>query len=152
TYPPLGWERVPVQRVLEDALEVPVGLLSLPSAELVGEVVSGVAAGRDDAVLIYLAHGIGAGILSRGRLLVGAGGAVGELGHCPVDSGLRCACGREGCLETIAAGWAIQAAAGEQATLAELEARHDPRIDAVLARAAEALGAATAWLTNLLDP
>jgi len=153
TYPNFGWERVPMQAVLEEALGVPVGLLSLPSAEVVGEVFAGAAAGRDDAVLIFLAPGIGAGILSRGRLLVGAGGAVGELGHCPVGSGLPCACGRIGCLETVAAGWAIRAATGfAEANLAELEALHDPRVDAVLERAAEALGAATAWLTNLLDP
>ena len=100
-----------MQAVLEDALGVPVGLISLPSAEVVGEVFAGAAADHDDAVLIFLAHGIGAGILSRGRLLVGAGGAVGELGHCPVGSGRRCACGREGCLETVAAGWAIRAEA-----------------------------------------
>ena len=160
TYPTFGWDRVPMQAVLEDALAVPVGLISLPSAEVIGEVFSGAAADRDDAVLIFLSHGIGAGILSRGRLLVGAGGAVGELGHCPVVSGIRCTCGRDGCLETVAAGWAIRAEAVSllgrpdlaRADLAELEALHDPRVDAVLDRAAEALGAATAWLTNLLDP
>jgi glucokinase len=152
TYPPFDWQRLPAQAVLEDALQVPVGLISLPSAEVVGEVFDGVAADHDDAVVIFLAHGIGAGILSRGRLVVGAGGAVGELGHCPVGSGIVCECGREGCLETVAGGWAIAAAAGVQGNLAELEALHDPRVDAVLARAAEALGAAAAWLTNLLDP
>jgi predicted NBD/HSP70 family sugar kinase len=160
TYPTLGWDRIPMQAVLEAALEVPVGLISLPSAEVIGEVFAGAAADRDDAVLIFLSHGIGAGILSRGRLLVGAGGAVGELGHCPVGSGIRCTCGRDGCLETVAAGWAIRAEAVRllgrpdlsRANLAELEALQDPRVDAVLDRAAEALGAATAWLTNLLDP
>jgi predicted NBD/HSP70 family sugar kinase len=152
TYPPFDWERVPLQAVLEDALHVPAGLISLPSAEVVGEVFAGVATDHDDAVVIFLAHGIGAGILSRGRLVVGAGGAVGELGHCPVGSGIECECGRIGCLETVAGGWAIAAAAGPHAGLAELEARDDPGVDAVLARAAEALGAAAAWLTNLLDP
>jgi predicted NBD/HSP70 family sugar kinase len=158
TYPNLDWDRVPMQSLLEDALGVPVGLISLPSAEVVGEVFAGAAADHEDAVGLFLAHGIGAGILSRGRLLVGAGGAVGELGHCPVGSGIRCVCGREGCLETVASGWAIRGEAAKlhpelaQATLAELEALGDPRIDALLARAAEALGAATAWLTNLLDP
>ena len=131
TFPALGWDRVPMQATLEDALGVPVGLISLPSAELVGEVFSGAAADRDDAVLIFLDHGIGAGILSRGRLLLGAGGAVGELGHCPVAGDALCPCGRRGCLETVAAGWAIRAQAVEPArapraraaSLAELEAR-----------------------------
>ena len=157
TFPALDWDRVPMQATLEDALGVPVGLISLPSAEVVGEVFSGAAADRDDAVLIFLDHGIGAGILSRGRLLVGAGGAVGELGHCPVAGDALCLCGRRGCLETVAAGWAIRAQAVEPlgrpelraASLAELQ---DAGIDRVLYGAAEALGAATAWLTNLLDP
>jgi predicted NBD/HSP70 family sugar kinase len=135
-------------------------LLSLPAATLVGEVVSGAAADHDDAVLVFLSQGIGAGMLSRGRLLVGAGGAVGELGHCPVASGLPCPCGRTGCLETVAAGWAIRADAAAllgrrelaRASLAQLEDLRDPRIDDLLRRAAEALGAATAWLVNVLDP
>ncbi len=160
TFPPYGWDRVPMQTTLEDGLGVPVGLLSLPSATVVGEIISGAAPDHEDAVLVFLAQGIGAGILSRGRLLVGAGGAVGELGHCPVGSGLKCACGRRGCLETVAAGWAIRAEATAligrrdlaHASLFELEQLQDDRIDALLTRAAEALGAATAWLANLLDP
>jgi predicted NBD/HSP70 family sugar kinase len=159
TYPPYGWDRVPMQPTLENGLGVPVGLLSLPAATVIGEIISGAAAQHDDAVLVFLAQGIGAGILSRGHLLVGAGGAVGELGHCPVSSGLPCPCGRQGCLETVAAGWAIRAGAAAllgpelaRADLAQLEALSDPRIDDLLRSAAAALGAATAWLVNLLDP
>ena len=84
---------------------------------------------------------------------------MGELGHCPVSSGLVCRCGRTGCLETVAAGWAIlekaEALLGSDfahANLAELEELHDPRIDDLLRDAAATLGAATAWLVNLLDP
>jgi predicted NBD/HSP70 family sugar kinase len=155
TFPAVGWDRVPMRSALEAGLEVPVGLLSLPAATVVGEILADASAQHDDAVLVFLSYGIGAGILSRGRLLVGAGGAVGELGHCPVASGLPCRCGRLGCLETVAAGWAIRAQAGPQfagADLAELEALCDPRIDDVLRSAAASLGAATAWLVNLLDP
>jgi predicted NBD/HSP70 family sugar kinase len=52
----------------------------------------------------------------------------------------------------VAAGWAIRRRAEAPGTLAELEALRDPRVDRVLEDAAEALGAATAWLVNLLDP
>ena len=159
TFAPYGWDQVPMQPTLAAGLGVPVRLLSLPAATLVGEIISDEAAQHDDAVLVYLAEGIGAGILSRGHLLLGAGGAVGELGHCPVSSGLPCLCGRQGCLETVAAGWAIRAGATAvlgsgfaHADLAELEELHEPRIDHVLTTAAAALGAATAWLINLLDP
>jgi predicted NBD/HSP70 family sugar kinase len=159
TFPPYGWDRVPMQPTLAAGLGVPVRLLSLPAATVVGEIISDAAAQHEDAVLVYLSHGIGAGILSRGHLLLGAGGAVGELGHCPVSSGLPCLCGRQGCLETVAAGWAIRARAADllgpgfaRADLAQLEELHEPRIDVVLSSAAAALGAATAWLVNLLDP
>ena len=96
TYAPRGWDRVPMQPRVEDGLGVPVGLLSLPAATVVGETIADQSAQHDDAVLVFLHYGIGAGILSRGHLLVGAGGAVGELGHCPVGSGLPCRCGRHG--------------------------------------------------------
>jgi predicted NBD/HSP70 family sugar kinase len=160
TCAPLGWDRVPMQGPLEAALGVPVGLITLPNATLLGEIISGAAVDHDDAVLVFLAHGIGAGVLTGGRLVVGTGGAVGELGHCPVSSGLPCGCGRVGCLETVAAGWAMRAEASallgrpelEHADLAQLEALRDPRVDDVLERAAAELGAATAWLVNLLDP
>jgi predicted NBD/HSP70 family sugar kinase len=160
TCAPLGWDRLPVQAPLEAELGVPVGLITLPNATLLGEIIAGAAIDRDDAVLVFLAHGIGAGVLTRGRLVIGTGGAVGELGHCPVSSGLPCGCGRVGCLETVAAGWAIRAAASAlldrpellDADLAELEALGEPRIDDVLSRAAGELGAASAWLVNLLDP
>jgi predicted NBD/HSP70 family sugar kinase len=159
TYPPYGWDRVPMQPTLEAGLGVPVGLVSLPAAAVIGEIISGAATQHDDAVLVFLSRGIGAGIVSRGHLLLGAGGAVGELGHCPVSSGLPCPCGRHGCLETVAAGWAIRARAAAllgpefaRANLAQLEELHEPRIDDVLRCAAAALGTATAWLVNLLDP
>jgi predicted NBD/HSP70 family sugar kinase len=159
TFAPYGWDRVPMQPTLAAGLGVPVRLLSLPAATLVGEIIADAAAQHDDAVLVYVSQGIGAGILSRGHLLLGAGGAVGELGHCPVSSGLPCPCGRQGCLETVAAGWAIRARAAAllgpafaHADVAQLEQLHDPPVDDVLSTAAVALGAATAWLVNLLDP
>ena len=78
----------------------------------------------------------------------------------PSPSGLLCTCGRVGCLETVAAGWAIRAEASavlrrpelEEANLAQLEELREPRIDDLLTRASAELGAATAWLVNLLDP
>jgi predicted NBD/HSP70 family sugar kinase len=54
------------------------------------------------------ANGIGAGIISEGRLYSGAAGGAGEIGHIQVvPDGLRCRCGLRGCLETVAAAPAI---------------------------------------------
>lgn len=155
-----GWDRVPVRATLERELGVGVSLLGPAEAAVVGEVSTGSARHHGNVVLIFLASGIGAGIIVNGRLVRGAGGVTGELGHCPVGSGRLCTCGKYGCLETVAAGWAIRSAAADalglsgpaQANLVELAAFDDPRVNQVLAEAATALGAAGAWLVNLLNP
>ena len=69
----------------------------------------------DDLVYVSIGTGISAGIVIDGRPLRGQNGLTGEIGHLPTTlSGERCACGLDGCLETIAAGPAIarQAHAG----------------------------------------
>ena len=61
----------------------------------------GVAAGTADLVYLTGEVGVGGGIIVDGRLLRGADGFSGEVGHLPVDpGGARCGCGRNGCWET----------------------------------------------------
>lgn len=63
----------------------------------------------DDAILVRVHRGTGAGILSNGKIFLGRNGNVGEIGHIQVDPlGKRCHCGNFGCLETIAANAAIE--------------------------------------------
>lgn len=62
-----------------------------------------------DGSVVFLNFGTGlaAGIVSDGKLEHGYSGALGEIGHLPVDpNGLKCACGQHGCLETVASGGA----------------------------------------------
>lgn len=91
-----------------------------------GEVRYGNAHGRQDVVVVHAAFGIGAGIVTEGSVLrTGAGGGVGEIGHCkpriardegskhnlvPLsldDSRFKCVCGHVGHLEALAGGTAI---------------------------------------------
>lgn len=91
-----------------------------------GEVRYGNAHGRQDVVVVHAAFGIGAGIVTEGSVLrTGAGGGVGEIGHClprisrdygkehnlvPLslsDSRFECACRHVGHLEALAGGTAI---------------------------------------------
>ena len=59
-------------------------------------------------IYVRLSAGIGAGIITAGRLLVGTGGLAGEIGHVPVaQAGRVCRCGNRGCLETVASPVAI---------------------------------------------
>lgn len=62
-----------------------------------------------DGTTAYLNVGTGlaAAIVHRGRVVRGAGGAAGEIGHLPVGTGVACSCGQVGCLETIASGTAL---------------------------------------------
>ena len=66
----------------------------------------------DDLVLIKVATGIGAGIVSGGVLQRGAQGTAGDLGHVRVPGAgdVLCRCGNTGCLEAVAAGPALAAA------------------------------------------
>lgn len=70
-----------------------------------GEAVHGAAKGASDAIMITLGTGIGGGIVAGGRLIRGANGFAGEIGHMVVDpSGPVCPCGRAGCWERYASG------------------------------------------------
>jgi glucokinase len=83
----------------------------------------GAAVGATDALVVTLGTGIGAGIISGGRLLRGANGYAGEAGHMVVDpSGPLCSCGRRGCWERYASGSGLARLAREAATAGRLGA------------------------------
>jgi glucokinase len=77
---------------------------------------SGAARGADDAVVVTLGTGIGGGLIGAGRVVVGAHGFAGEIGHMLVDpSGPPCPCGRRGCWERFASGGGLGRLAREAA-------------------------------------
>jgi predicted NBD/HSP70 family sugar kinase len=119
-------------------------------------------AGRhaDDMVYIRLSAGIGAGIVSDGRLLLGASGLAGEIGHLPsVSDGRICRCGNRGCLETVASPVAVarllETSWGERVTPADLPrllAAADRGTQRAVEDAGEAVGRALAALVTLFNP
>jgi N-acylmannosamine kinase len=75
-----------------------------------------------DMVFITVSTGVGGGVISNGKLLTGSGGLAGHLGHTLADlNGPACGCGRVGCVEAIASGRGIAAAA--EGTLAGCDAK-----------------------------
>ncbi|MGE5248916.1 MAG: ROK family protein, partial [Bacteroidota bacterium] len=81
-----------------------------------GEQRAGDAASIDHFIFVKIGTGIGAGIISNGRLHRGSDGCAGDIGHICVDKkGPICACGNTGCLEAMSAGPAIAARAVEAA-------------------------------------
>ncbi|MFE7776407.1 ROK family protein [Streptomyces sp. NPDC057445] len=112
-----------------------------------------------DFVHVSAEIGIGAAVVVDGRLLRGAHGYAGELGHVPVrPEGPLCACGGRGCLEQYAGEEAVLRAAGLGTTdrpielLAERAGAGDREVRRALRGAGAALGIALAGAVNLLDP
>jgi len=65
--------------------------------------------GVDDLVYVTVSTGIGAGVISSGRIVRGASNEAGELGHTRVsDDPKVCSCGRTGCLERLCSGYWIE--------------------------------------------
>lgn len=110
----VGWRDVPLQRRIGDALGVPVAVANDLKMIALGEWEHGGGRGADDVVVIFVGTGIGAAVISDGRLLLGHGGYAGEIGHTTVVvDGRLCSCGNHGCVEAYAAGWAIAERARE---------------------------------------
>jgi len=83
----------------------------------------GAAAGDENVLLVTLGTGIGGGVISEGRVLLGASGFAGEIGHMVVDpAGPPCPCGRRGCWERYASGGGLARLAREAAYAGRLPA------------------------------
>ncbi len=81
-----------------------------------GEQRAGDGSGVDHFIFVKIGTGIGAGIISNGKIHRGSDGSAGDIGHICVDKkGPLCACGNTGCLEAMAAGPAIASKAKEAA-------------------------------------
>jgi predicted NBD/HSP70 family sugar kinase len=95
-----------------------------------------------------------------GRLLRGATGTAGEIGHTTLDeAGALCYCGNRGCLETVASGPAIIQLVGPVggktltlARLVELALDGDVRCRRAISDAGRQIGVAVAGLCNLINP
>src|SRR3972149_2301615 len=100
-----GWSDVPLRQLLESHFECPVRLGNDANLAALGEWRFG--AGQGSSLLLYLtiSTGIGGGIVSHGKLFLGARGYAAELGHITVHpDGAPCGCGKSGHVEAGAAG------------------------------------------------
>jgi glucokinase-like ROK family protein len=130
--PPImpGWDGYPIRERFTKRYGAPVWVDNDVNLLALGEWRSGVAAGHDNVVVIKIGTGIGAGIISDGRLHRGAQGSAGDVGHIQVtdDPSVVCRCGNKGCLEALAGGAAI-GRAGEAAALEGGSARLRAALD-----------------------
>src|SRR5579864_1814375 len=139
---------------------------------LCGEIAWGAARERRNALMLTLGTGVGGGILADGRVLRGATGAAGHIGHLNVDpDGPFCMCGNRGCLETLFSARTIESEAfaaihrGVDSRLLEygsklpscaevfdLAREGDAVAASIVQNATRVLGAAIAGLAFVFDP
>ncbi|WP_017585850.1 ROK family transcriptional regulator [Nocardiopsis ganjiahuensis] len=173
--PNLGWRDVPLRDLLRSRLadsalsEATVLVDNDANLGAMAEYRFGPLAGLPDLVYVTGEVGIGAGVLTGGALLRGAGGFAGEIGHLELDpDGPECSCGRRGCLEALAGIGAILRAAlpdlvadgpldgRDVADLVEAAVERASTDDrtavSALERAGTWLGRGVATLVNVVNP
>lgn len=103
-----GWVEVDVRGFFAARVPMPVFVGNDANLAALGEQRYGAGRGRRHLVYLTVSTGIGGGVIVDDRLLLGAHGLAGELGHVVIDShGPPCGCGGAGCLEQLASGTAI---------------------------------------------
>ncbi|HEY5836608.1 ROK family protein [Streptomyces sp.] len=155
-----GWVGLRLADELGRRTSLPVRVTNDANAGALAERMYGAGRRADDMVYVGLSAGIGAGILSGGRLLLGACGLAGEIGHLPlIADGLICRCGNRGCLETVASPVAIARLLsdswGHRVAAADLPGLIRQRNTGALRAirdAGDAVGRALSTLVTLLNP
>ncbi|HUG15069.1 MAG TPA: ROK family protein [Thermomicrobiales bacterium] len=168
-----GWRDVPLGDRLARLTGRHIVLGNDANAAALGEFYFG--SGRDVRNMIYigLGTGIGGGVIADGRLIDGARGLGGELGHVTVSiDGPRCTCGSIGCIEAYCSAWSITrdaqhlVSSGRGLAIAEAARGQpvgpravgaaarlgDPDALRLLERAGTALGAGIANFINIFNP
>lgn len=93
---------------IENKESLPVFIDNDANAMAVGESWFGQAKGVRNYVFLNVGRGIGSGIVINGELFRGNGYAAGEIGHIRVvENGVKCVCGRYGCLDTVATEYSV---------------------------------------------
>lgn len=104
----LGWSDVPVQKLVGDQLGLKTWVDTEAAMIALGEFRYGAGVKKNHIIYMDIDAGIGAVELFKGSVRHGSHSMAGELGHAPfVRNGKVCKCGKQGCLETVASGWAI---------------------------------------------
>lgn len=174
--PSLGWTGADVRRLATAAFGLPAIVANDVRSATWAEWRLGGGRGVRDLLVLFLGTGVGGGAVIGGRLLEGAGGVAGELGHVTVIAGGRqCRCPNRGCLEAYCGGWAIEERARDAAlahhgggealirlagsaeaitgeSIAAALRAGDPLARTLIDDTGDVLGAALVGLVNALNP
>ncbi len=165
-----AFDDFPIVRYLKDEFDTPVFLGNDANLAALGEWRHGAGQGHQNLIYLTISTGIGSGIISDSKLLLGVRGMAAELGHVTIlPGGPVCSCGKRGHLEAIASGTAIakwtkeQIQQGSESILksvknidakkvAEAAYSKDPLALSAFARAGEALGIAIVNFLVIFNP
>lgn len=105
----IGWEPFNIPDAIHAYINVPVKAANDANAAAFGEMWQGGGKGYNNMVAVTLGTGVGGGIIINGRLLSGATGAGGEIGHIHMNDNEteECGCKNKGCLEQYASATGI---------------------------------------------
>lgn len=158
-----GWDGVELAPYLSEVAAGPLLVANdadmLARSELLGRTPA-----IDDMLVVKASTGLGLGILAGGRIVAGSRGGAGDLGHTKVAeaAGRPCRCGDVGCLETVAAGWALVAAlappsesgraVGHVRDLVDLAMNGDAEAKQLLRESGRRVGEVLSVAVNLLNP
>jgi len=155
-----GWDGVELAPFLRGLCEAPVFVDNDANVMALSERRGHLERHRD-LLFVKASTGIGVGIVTGGRVLRGAWGAGGEIGHTKASAaeGRACRCGDTGCLEAVAGGWAL-ALAGRERGLAvdhvrdvvRLAVEGDPMARHLVREAGRRIGENLASAIDLLNP
>jgi glucokinase len=159
-----AWRSFPLRARLQKRFEpIPVRVHNDAICLVAGEHWRGAGRGAGNVLGMVVSTGVGGGLILDSRIIEGASGNAGHIGHVVVDpEGPECACGGRGCLEAIARGPALVAWAQHQGwrpgrpdatakDLADDGAQGHPVGLAAMRRAGRALGIAISSATHLCD-
>ena len=123
--PHVHWHQVPFGALLREALHgtplagAPVFMQNDADVAALGETEFNPSPQADPLLLVLVGEGVGAGLVVGGRLLTGARGLAGEVGHMVLQiDGPRCSCGRRGCAEALIGNRALMRQDGDAPDLA----------------------------------
>lgn len=98
-----------IKEHIQSHFDIPVFVGNDVEIAAIGEMKFGAAKGYDDFVCVFVGTGVGSAIVKNGKIIHGATGTAGEIGHIIVDlNGRQCNCGAHGCLEAYASRSAIE--------------------------------------------
>ena len=155
-----GWDGVRLAPFLRPLTSAPVLVENDANAMALSER-RGLLETHSELLFVKASTGLGVGIVTGGRVVRGGLGAAGEIGHTKIHAaeGLPCRCGDTGCLESVAAGWALVQAAraaghevGHVRDLVALAVQGEPDARHLVRDAGRRIGEVVASAVNLLNP